>query len=95
VPLEIPVEQFTNCFVLPAEAVVREGPETHVFRQDPKKADVFERVAVHVLHEDRRMAVVANDGGLAPGTPVAMNNAVQLNWTLKAPSSEGGASEGD
>jgi multidrug efflux pump subunit AcrA (membrane-fusion protein) len=95
VPLEVPVEKFTDCFVLPTEAVVREGPETYVFRQDPKKDDVFERVAVHVVHEDRRMAVVANDGSLAPGTPVAMNNAVQLNWTLKAQSSEGGASEGD
>jgi multidrug efflux pump subunit AcrA (membrane-fusion protein) len=95
VPLEVPVEKFTNCFVLPAEAVVREGPETYVFRQDQKKSEIFERVAVHVLHEDRRMAVIANDGGLEPGTPVAMNNAVQLNWTLKAQSSEGGGTEGD
>src|SRR5262249_28861201 len=50
VRLRVPVEKFEDKFVLPAAAVVREGPESYVFRQN---GDFFERKAVHVIHEDR------------------------------------------
>ena len=50
--------------MLPAAAVVREGPEAFVFRQN---GDLFDRQPVHVLHEDRLNVVLANDGSVTPG----------------------------
>ncbi len=44
--------------VLPSEAVVHEGPEAYVFRQN---GDILKQLTVHVLHEDRLMTVIAND----------------------------------
>jgi len=89
--LEIPVEQFTEVFVLPREAVVREGPEVFVFRQN---GDFFERKPVHVLHEDRQNVVVANDGSIGVGLYVARNSAAALNRVLKAQASGGDEGHG-
>jgi cobalt-zinc-cadmium efflux system membrane fusion protein len=89
VRLKVPVEKFEGVFVLPAGAVVREGPEAYVFRQN---GDLFERKPVHVLHEDRSEVVVADDGSVGPGQFVVRNHAAALNRALKA--SAGGDEHG-
>jgi multidrug efflux pump subunit AcrA (membrane-fusion protein) len=86
VRLHVPVEEFKDVIVLPAAAVVREGPEAYVFRQN---GDLFDRRPVHVLHEDRLNMVIANDGSLSPGLYVAQSAAASLNRVLKAQSSSG------
>jgi membrane fusion protein, heavy metal efflux system len=59
VRLNIRVERLDNVFVLPADAVSREGPEAYVFTQN---GNTFERKSVHVLFQDREHAIIANDG---------------------------------
>jgi hypothetical protein len=81
VRLRVAVEKFDNVFVLPQAAVVREGPEAFVFRQN---GDLFDRRPVHVLAEDRTLVVIANDGSLRPGSYIAQNAAASLNRVLKA-----------
>ncbi len=86
VRLHVPVEQLENVLVLPAAAVVREGPEAYVFRQN---GDLFNRIAVRVLHEDRLNVVLANDGSVSPGLYLAQNAAASLNRILRAQSASG------
>ncbi|MCG8583866.1 MAG: MchE protein [Pirellulales bacterium] len=86
VRLRVPVEQLENVIVLPAAAIVREGPEAYVFRQN---GDLFDRIPVHVLHEDRLNVVVANDGNVAPGFFLAQGSAASLNRVLKAQAASG------
>ena len=86
VRLHIPVEQFEDVIVLPAAALVREGPEAYVFRQN---GDLFTRTPVHVLHEDRLNVVLANDGSVAPGVYLAQGSAASLNRVLKAQAASG------
>ena len=86
VRLHVPVEQFENVIVLPAAALVREGPEAYVFRQN---GDLFNRTPVHVLHEDRLNVVLANDGSVAPGSYLAQGSAASLNRVLKAQAASG------
>jgi membrane fusion protein, heavy metal efflux system len=81
VRLKVPVEQMEDVFVLPAGAVVREGPEAYVFRQN---GDLFERKPVRVLYEDRSEVVLADDGSVGPGQFIARNQAAALNRALKA-----------
>jgi multidrug efflux pump subunit AcrA (membrane-fusion protein) len=80
------VDKLENVLVLPREAVVREGPEAFVFRQN---GDLFDRIGVQVLHEDRLHFVLANDGSVRPGLYVAQNAAASLNRVLKAQQSSG------
>jgi multidrug efflux pump subunit AcrA (membrane-fusion protein) len=80
VRLSIAVEKFDNVLVLPREAVVREGPEAYVFQQ---REDHFERTPVHVLTEDRSSVVIAQEGSLEEGAPVAQNAAAALLRVLK------------
>jgi len=89
VRLKVPVEQLEDVFVLPAGAVVREGPEAYVFRQN---GDLFERKPVQVLYEDRAEVVLANDGSVGPGQFVVRNHGAALNRALKA--SAGGDEHG-
>jgi multidrug efflux pump subunit AcrA (membrane-fusion protein) len=86
VRLHIPVEKLDNVLVLPAGAVVREGPEAYVFRQN---GDLFNRIPVQVLHEDRLNIVLANDGSVTPGLYLAQNAAASLNRVLKAQAASG------
>lgn len=83
VRLRVHVEQLKNTFVLPAAAVVREGPEFFVFRQN---GDLFERKPVHVLYRTQDEVVIANDGSVPPGIYVAQSGAVQINRVLKSQS---------
>jgi cobalt-zinc-cadmium efflux system membrane fusion protein len=84
--IHVPVEKFGDVFVLPAAAVVREGPEAYVFRQN---GDLFKQIPVHVLHEDRRQIVIANDGSITPGSYLAQSAAASLNRVLKSQSASG------
>jgi cobalt-zinc-cadmium efflux system membrane fusion protein len=86
VRLHVPVEELQNVIVLPAAAVVREGPEAYVFRQN---GDLFDRRPVHVLHEDRLHAVLANDGSVTPGMYLAQSAAASLNRVLKSQAARG------
>jgi cobalt-zinc-cadmium efflux system membrane fusion protein len=79
--LLVAVEQIDNVFVLPHAALVREGPEAFVFRQN---GDLFDRIGVHVLHEDSTSVVIANDGQLRKNSSIAQNAAASLNRVLKA-----------
>jgi hypothetical protein len=94
VRLYVRVEELDDVFVLPADAVVREGAEAFVFTQN---VNTFERKPVHVLFHDRDRVVLANDGSLptyAKGqerwtvAAVVRNAAAQLNRMTKAGSSE-------
>ncbi|MDX1962003.1 MAG: hypothetical protein SFX18_02545 [Pirellulales bacterium] len=57
----VKVEQLKDVFVLPADAVVFEGPEAFVLTQN---VNTFERKSVHVLHRDHEQMVIANDVSL-------------------------------
>jgi biotin carboxyl carrier protein len=81
VQIGVPVERFKEVIVLSIEAVAREGSETYVFRAN---GDVFDRKPVHVVHEDSRRAIIANDGSITVGNLVAQNGAAQLQRALKA-----------
>ena len=84
--LYVPVEKYENVFVLPSAAVVREGPEAYVFRQN---GDLFKQFSVHVLHEDRQSIVIANDGSVPAGSYLAQSAAASLNRVLKAQTASG------
>lgn len=86
VRLQVPVDKLHDVFVVPAAAVVREGPEAYMFRQN---GNLFNRKSVHVLHEDRQHVVVANDGQVAPGWYMAQNAAASLNRVLKSQAASG------
>ncbi|MBC7815741.1 MAG: efflux RND transporter periplasmic adaptor subunit [Planctomycetaceae bacterium] len=86
VRLHVPVEELKDVLVLPSAAIVREGPEAYVFRQN---GDLFNRINVHVLHEDRLNVVLANDGSVTPGLYLAQNAAASLNRVLKAQAASG------
>lgn len=86
VRLHVPVEELKDVIVLPSAAVVREGPEAYVFRQN---GDLFNRLPVHVLHENRLSIVFANDGSVTPGLYLAQNSAASLNRVLKAQAASG------
>jgi multidrug efflux pump subunit AcrA (membrane-fusion protein) len=78
--LRVPMEEWKDCIVLPVNAVVEEGAETYVYRQN---GDHFDRVAVHVEYRDRDSVVVANDGAVFPGDVVAGQGAYQMHLALK------------
>ena len=86
VRLHVPVEELKDVLLLPSAAIVREGPEAYVFRQN---GDLFTRIAVHVLHEDRLNVVLANDGSVTSGLYLAQNAAASLNRVLKAQAASG------
>lgn len=86
VRLHIPVEELREVIVLPSAAVAREGPEAFVFQQN---GDLFNRLPVNLLYEDRLNAVIANDGSVTPGLYLAQNSAASLNRVLKAQAASG------
>ncbi len=84
--IHVPVEQIENVLVLPTGAVVQEGPEAYVFQQN---GDLFNRISVQVLHQDRSNVVIANDGKFTPGFYLAQGSAASLNRVLKAQAASG------
>jgi hypothetical protein len=101
VRIRVPVERFAVLaadgktevlpFVVPAGAVVREGPEAYVFVQS---GDVFVRKPVSVLYEDRNDVVIANDGSITEADFVVKNRAAAINRALKAAATSGEAGHG-
>ncbi len=85
--LRVPVEEWTDQFVLPAEAVAIEGTDAFVFLQNGRR---FDRVSVRVLHRDRQNVVIARDGSLFPGDVVARRGAHQMQMAIQNQSSGGG-----
>jgi multidrug efflux pump subunit AcrA (membrane-fusion protein) len=81
VRLMVRTDAIHNVFILPTEAVARDGAEAYVFRQN---GDVFDRKPVHVVFQDRRNIVIANDGSVPPGIYVAQLGAAQLNRMVKS-----------
>lgn len=86
VRIHVPVEELSNVVVLPTEAVVFEGPEAFVFQQN---GDLFNRISVRVLHQDRLHVIIANDGAILPGYYLAQNAAASLNRVLKSQAASG------
>ena len=84
VRVQVRVAKLDNVFVLPAEAVTRDGAEAYLFTQN---VNTFERRSVRILSQDRQHAVVANDGTLLTGTYVVQSAAAQLNRMTKSQSS--------
>ncbi len=77
--LHVPEQQLDERFVLPAEAVVRNGAERVVLVQE---GDTFRMEPVHVEFEDESVAVVANDGAIFPGDPICVTGAFALSLSL-------------
>jgi multidrug efflux pump subunit AcrA (membrane-fusion protein) len=80
VELRLPVERWSDRLVVPAEAVVKEGAESYVYRQSGER---FDRVPVHVEHRDKQSAVIANDGSVFPGEVIAATGTFQIHLALK------------
>lgn len=97
VRVRVPIEKLTILapdgktellpFVLPAGAVVREGPEAYVFVQS---GDMFIRKPVRVLFADRSEIVIANDGSVSEAEFVVKNQAAAINRALKGQAAGGG-----
>jgi len=85
--LKVAVAKVPDVFVLPNTAVVREGAEAYVFRQN---GSAFDRRAVHVIMEDTDVVVIENDGSIISGNYIAHNAAAALNRALKASQAEAG-----
>lgn len=78
--LTIPVERWENRFVVPIDAIVEEGPERYVYRQNGKD---FEQVSVQVEYRDQLSAVLADNGSVFPGDVIAAHGAYQIHLALK------------
>jgi len=86
--VRVPVEELEARFVLPAGAVTDLGVEKMVFVQD---GGSFRAQVVHVEYSDEEVAVVADDGSLYEGDPIALSGAFALGLALE---SEGGGGDG-
>jgi cobalt-zinc-cadmium efflux system membrane fusion protein len=84
--VRLPVGKVSKQLVLPVDAVVREGAEAYVFRQNGKH---FDRVPVHVEYQGPQQVVIANDGALFPGDVVAAQGAYQMYLAIKNKASGG------
>jgi membrane fusion protein, heavy metal efflux system len=84
--IRIPVEEWKDRIVLPAEAVVQDGAEAYVFEFND---DHFDRRPVHVEYRDQDWVVIANDGDLRLGATVAVSAAHQVQLALKNKSGGG------
>lgn len=78
--VHIPIQQWEGRLVLPVSAVVEEGAESYVYRQNSSK---FEQVPVHVEFRDQESVVVANNGSISPGDIIAARGAYQIHLAIK------------
>ncbi len=82
--LRVAADRMDDVFVVPRDAVVREGPRAFVFRQSRdfvlrSQDALFERTEVHIVHEDRLTSVLANDGSLRSGSRIAQSGAAAID----------------
>ena len=78
--VRLPVGKVSEQLVVPVDAVVREGAEAYVFRQNGKH---FDQIPVHVEDQGPEKVVIANDGTLFPGDIVAAKGAYQMYLAIK------------
>ncbi len=80
--LKIAVEKFDKVYILPKEAITRDGLEVLVFRQN---GDILEPRPVHLIHEGRNEVVIGfKHSKIFPGNIIAHNGADQLHRAMKA-----------
>lgn len=84
VRLQVPVDEIRNVWVVPRDAVTREGAESYVFTQN---VNTFTRQPVKVVLQDRTRSILAVDPGIPAGTFIAQNGAAQINRMLKSATS--------
>ena len=84
--VRVPTEKWAERIVVPIEAVVEEGAEYYVYRQN---GNSFDRIAVHVEYRNNKEAVIANDGAIFPGDVIAGRGAYQMHLALKNKSGGG------
>ncbi len=95
--LEVPIDQWIDCWVVPLEAVVYDGPQAFVFQKINHTHETpdgtvheFAKTSVKVLHKDGNFAVLAKSPMLKKYEDYALDQAYQLNLVLKAAASGGG-----
>ena len=81
VQILVPAGKPGQRFVLPAEALVREGGRQWAFRLHDKGCD---RVSVRVESMDDRQVVIPLQGGLNPGDQVVVKGALQVHLAIEA-----------
>jgi multidrug efflux pump subunit AcrA (membrane-fusion protein) len=102
----VPTEEIRDQIVLPADAVVQEGPEAFVFREHVEQSDYehsdeyvddyedvfieFEPVHVTIVARDKSVVVVTPGEEILVGDRVAMSSAYQLHLALKSQQEGGG-----
>jgi hypothetical protein len=102
----VPTEEIRDQIVLPADAVVQEGPEAFVFREHVEKPESedtvkyaddhedvfieFEPVHVTIVAREKSVVVISPGEELAVGDRVATSSAYQLHLALKS-QQEGGS----
>lgn len=79
--LLVPIEQLNNVWIVPRDAVTRDGMETILFTQN---VNTFVRKPVKVLLTDRTQAILAADETTPAGIYIAQNAAAQLYRMLKS-----------
>lgn len=84
VRLHVPIEKWDNVFIVPKDAIAKDGLETILFTQN---VNTFLRRPVRVLQQDRQTVVVANDGTFPAGLYVAQSAASQLQRMMKSQTS--------
>ncbi|HQR05698.1 MAG TPA: efflux RND transporter periplasmic adaptor subunit [Gemmatales bacterium] len=84
VRIQVPIEKWENVFVLPKDAIARDGLESILFTQN---VNTFLRRPVKVLLQDRQTVVIANDGTFPAGLFVAQSGAAQLQRMMKSQTS--------
>lgn len=84
--LRIPVETWSDRFVLPVDAVARDGLDSYVFA---RHGDHFDRISVAVEHRDQLFVVLSPESKLKPGTRIAYRSAQQLLMALQRSKSSG------
>ncbi len=106
VHVQIPVDRLPDRMVLPAAAVVTDGPEAFVFRLSSRHAvgetpegkrlydEMYKAVPVVIAHRDSRHVVIAPGGELREGDLIAMNRAYQLHLAMENATEGGGHHHG-
>ncbi len=80
VRLQMPTEFLEGRIVVPLDAVVREGADAYVFRQN---GQALERVPVVIDHQSATHVVLGKGSRVYPGEVIATNQAYQLNLMLR------------
>lgn len=84
VRIQVPIEKWDNVFVLPKDAIAKDGLESILFTQN---VNTFLRRPVKVLLQDRQTVVIANDSTFPAGLFVAQSGAAQLQRMMKSQTS--------